>query len=89
MLKLQKQQNARAQHVAPQPSSTSNDIFRKVRKLHEIYTSIASTLQKLQHVKAESEKETVRLKRRIEDLERQFQTGNRASAAAAKRNRLL
>ena len=86
MLKLQKQQNARAQHVA-QSSSTNNDIFRKVKQKNFSF-EIRLThvcLQKLQHIKIESEKEINSLKRKVEELERQLQTNNRA----AKKNRLM
>ena len=82
LLKLQKQ-NSKTQ-CGQGPSSVNHEIFRKVnsqcwlRTLNRIDTSISSYVQKLQHAKAESDREIAVLKKHITDLERQLSvTGKR------------
>ncbi len=83
MLKLQKQHNTRTHST--QSASTNNEIFRKVRlNILSHVQLIIHNIQKLQHVKSESEREVASLKRKVEDLERQLKSGTRPTAKRTK-----
>ena len=90
MLKLQKQSN-RTQSA--QSSSVNNEIFRKVnirKALRACNSHHYIPPQKLQHAKAESDREIATLKRRIQELESQSQRqGAQTSTLTTKRRRII
>ena len=74
LLKLQKQT---AQNQCHQSSSVNNEIFRKVSLYiyNWVYNVNALELQKLQHAKAESDREISELNKMVADLKRQLEAG--------------
>lgn len=91
LLKLQKQ-NSKNQCGQSSSSSINHEIFRRVYMSTPEYTWLScfvtfhcrilqlfcsDLLQKLQHAKAESDREIAALKRQVSDLERQLATVNK------------